>query len=300
MVDIATAITTISGTEYNFILPAANGNADASNASATSSIGKLKTATDALDEGFAAKLQLIVVGHTGSTSSAKTGTAQHNYGPMEYVLMRSGLSLPCELMAAEAGRRARMEAIDPAVNAINTTYKATLYPPADLVAGALTPVQVEDLLQSGVTPITYTSTGTPRVSRPISTYFKNDAGNADGRLLDVSRTAGTYAYARDIAQFLQDEFKGAKLGPDLTAEDDPPPAGVVEPRDIKAAIATRTRNFWIPQGVIQGPAFEQALADGTLIVRVNPSNESQADIVIPEKILPPLAKLSTVVQHVGT
>ncbi len=295
---VVNALTLISGQEYAFILNASNGNTDSGAASATSSVGRIKTHVEGLDEGFSAKLQQIVQGLTGSLSNAKTGAAQHNFGPLQYILMANGLSLPCEVGAAEAGARAREESIDPAVNRINMVYKATLYPPSSLVSGALTEAQVEDGLQSGVTPVTYTSTGTPRPSRPITTYWKDTASNADGRLLDTSRISGTYAVARDLRSALPAEFPNAKLSRDLVPGDEPPPAGVVEERDVKAFVTTRMR-FWVSQGVVQRASFNNALANGQFLVRVNPSDPAQCDIVLPFGIVPPLAKFSLVVQHVG-
>jgi len=298
---IDNVLTLASGTEYAYIIPAANGNADAAEASATSSIGKLKTATDANDEGFNALLQQVVVGITGALAGAKTGTSQHNYGPMQYIFMRSGQSLPCELAAAEAGARAYAEAIDPAVNRINAPYKATLYPPTVLTTGKLTPAQVEDALQSGVTPVTYTSTGSPRPSRPITTYWKTaSSGAADPRLLDTSRITGTYAVARDLRSAIPQEFDQVKFSADLVPGDDPPPAGVVEVRDVKGFVQSRVGGFWVSSGVVDRAAFLQAVADGTVLVRQNPSDSAQCDIVLPIKIVPPLAKFSFVVQHVGT
>lgn len=295
---VDTAIATASGTEYAYICPVANGNADAANASATSGIGKIKTQVDGADSGFNSKLQQIVVGLTGSLSSAKTGAAQHNFGPLQYVLMANGLSLPAEVCGAEAGARAFAEAIDPAANRINTPYTATLYPPASLVSGALTEAQVEDALQSGVTPITYTSSGQPRPARPITTYWKDASANPDGRLLDTSRITGTFAVARDFRSALPAQFPNAKLSRDLLPGDDPPPAGVIEERNVRAFVKTRMA-FWVSQGVVQRQSFDLAQANGTFLVRVNPSDPSQCDVVLPFGIVPPLAKFSLVVQHTG-
>jgi phage tail sheath gpL-like len=293
--DFATALTTISGQEYDYIL-LITGNTDAGAASATSNVGKAKTKVDSLNLGFDAKLQQIVVGLTSTLSNAKTGAAQHDYGPLAYTFCNKGQSLPAEFGGAEVGARLRDVGIDPAANRINTPYKAQLFGAADLVADSLTPTQVEDALQSGVTPVTYTAQGVCRVSRPITTYFKDTSGNPDDRILDQSRVDGTYTVAKDLRVALPQEFPNSKLSPDLAAGADPLPEGVTEVRDVKAFVIQRLK-FWVKRGVVQSARLQAAIDNGTLIVRVNPSDESQCDIVLPIRIVPPLAKFSLVVQR---
>lgn len=293
---LTTALSTIAGREYDIIIPCLS-NTDVDAASATSGPGRLKTHIQNLDHGFSAKLQQGVIGATGSLSATKTGAAQHDFGPFEYIFCNAARSLPCEFAGAEAGARLRDEAIDPAANRIGTLYRAVLYGARDLVANTLTEAQVEDALQSGVTPVTYTANGEERVSRPITTYFKDTAGNPDDRILDVSRVTGTYAVAKDLRSALPAEFPHAKLSADLPPGDDALPEGVIEVRDVRAFVIARLR-FWQQRGVIRRDKLDAAIADGTLIVRVNPSDASQCDIVLPLSIVPPLAKFSVVVQKV--
>ena len=293
----ATLLTNVQKTEYGKIL-LCTGNTSAALASATSDVGRVKTHIDTYATGRAALLQELVVGLTGTASAAKTGSAQHNYGPLQYVLMRAGLSLPCELGAAEVGARIREELLDPAANRIGMLYKATLYGPTDLNADKLTDPEIEDLLQSGITPVDYDSSGNPFPSRPITTYFKDGSANADDRILDTSRVAGTYAIARDFRSFLPAQFPGAKLSADLLPGEEPLPAGVIEVRDVKSACAGRM-NYWTGRGVAMRDKWDAAVAGGAFVVRVNPTDKSQCDIVIPVGIVPPLAKFSLVVNHTG-
>lgn len=290
----STALTLVSGIEYDFILSCVS-NADANEASATSNPGRVKTHINALDEGLEAKLQQQVVGVTGTISGVKTGAAQHLHGPTEYVFCQAARSLPCELGGAEVGRRLRMEAIDPAINAIKTAYQATLYGAADLVTDALTGTELEDLLQSGVAPVVYDSTGAMLISRPITTYWKDSGGAADDRILDVSQVSGAYAVAKDLRAAIPQEFPNKKLSKDLAPGDDDPPPDMVQERDVKIFIISRLR-YWQSRGVVRGDKLTQAIANGTLIVRVNPSDASQCDIVVPIWIFKPLAKFSLVVQ----
>jgi phage tail sheath gpL-like len=286
----------ISGKEYDLILPVVS-NDDAAAASATSGPGRVKTHLNTHATGFSAKLQQAVVGLTATLSAAKVGAGQHDFGPMEYVHANKARSLGCEFAGAEVGARLREESVDPAVNRINTTYLASLYLARDLGADALTDAQVEDALQSGVTPVTFTSSSEPRVARPITTHWKDDAGNPDDRLLDVSRVSGIYAVAKDLRVALPQQFRGAKLSKDLPPGDDELPPGVVEERDVKAFVISRCR-FWQKQGVVRRDKLDEAIAGGTLIVRVNPSDPSQCDIVL-LAIVPPLAKFSLVVQKIA-
>lgn len=292
-----TALTTVSGQEYDFIL-FCTGNTDAKLASATSGPGRLKTHIDGLDSGANAKLQQGIVGTTGAISGTKTGTGQHNAGFLQYIHCEAGQSLPCEFAGAEMGQRVRERLLDPAANRINLPYIATLYGAADLIADKLTDVELEDALFCGVTTVNYDATNQMGPARPITTYHKDGSSNPDDRLLDTSRVDGIYDISKDLRAALPREFPQAKLSADLVVGDDPLPEGIVEVRDVKAFVNTRIR-YWISRGVVIRAKYEEALAGGTFIVRVNPTDASQCDLVLPLGIVPPLAKFSLVVQHVG-
>lgn len=290
----ANALSLVAGIEYDFILSCVS-NTDAAAASNSSNPSRVRTHINTYDEGLEAHLQQQVVGLSGTTTQAKTGAAQQLHGPTQYVLWCAAQSLPCEIGGAELGRRLRMEAIDSAVNAINTVYAATLFGPADPIGDALTATEREDLLQSGVTPIIPDSTGTPKVYRPITTYWKDGNGAADDRILDVSQVSGAYTVAKDLRTAIPQEFPGKKLSPDLEPGADDPPADVVQVRDVKIFVIARLR-LWQSRGVVRGDKLTLAIANGELLVRVNPSDESQCDIVVPIWVFKPLAKFSLVVQ----
>ena len=291
----AAVLSLISGKEYDLILAVVS-NADAAAASATSGPGRVKTHITTYSTGFSARLQQAVVGVTGTLSAAKAGAAQHDSGYLEYVFCQAGRSLPCEWAGAEAGARLREEQPDPNVNRMRAGYRATLYGASDLVADALTDAELEDALQSGLAPIAYDATGAPLMVRPVTTYFKDGSGNPDDRILDVGRPTGLFAVAKDLRSALPQQFPKAKLIPDLTPGDDDPPEGVIEERDVKAFVIARLR-FWVKKGVVRQDKLEAAIADGSFIVRVNPSDASQCDIVLPLKIIAPLAKFSLVVNQ---
>lgn len=293
--DLANVISLIAGKEYDIIVPCLS-NTDVATASATSGPGKLKTDLNLRSSGFTAKLQQAVFGHSAALSAVKTGTAQHNFEYFEYAYCLQGESLPCEFAAAEAGARLRDEAIDPAVNRINKAYKARLFGAADLSQDEPTDTEIEDALQNGVTILTYTAAKELRPSRPITTYFKDASGNADDRVLDTSRVTGTFFVAKDLRVQLPREFEGAKLSRDLLPGEDEPPEGVTQEKDVKAFIDARVR-FSISRGIVRKDLYEQALALGTFICKVDPSDPSQLDIVLPLTIVPPLAKFSLVVHH---
>lgn len=287
--DFSDSLDAVKLNEYHLIVPCVS-NADAAAASATSNIGRIKTHIDAYDTGMGARLQQCVVGHTGAPAATKTGTGQHNYEYIQYVAARGFASLPCELAGAEAGARLRDEAVDPAVNRIQKNYQATLYPSHDLPTNAYTAVESEDLLQTGVTPVTYDTSGNPRPDRPVTSYHKDGSGNPDDRVTDVSRASGVIAVARDLRVFLPSEFQGAKIVESFEEGDDAPD-GVIEIREVKEAIEGRM-DFWIKRGVVTGAAWKAAVADGSFICRINPSDETQVDLYVPTKIVRPLAKFS--------
>jgi phage tail sheath gpL-like len=289
VMDITTAIAAIATTQYDLILLCAS-NADAILASSTGAVGKLVTHVNGHLSGFGALLQQIVVGVTGTLANAKVGPSQHNFGPMEYVFCRSGRSLPFEWGGAEVGARLREEAFDVNVNRsnrIDMPYFATLYGPADLTTGALTPTELEDGLQSGLSCMTFTVAGKPFVSIPRTTYWKDTDGNPDRRLVFVSQVTGLYAVAADLRSYLPQRFPGAKLTPDIAEGDDDLPPNVVDESTVKAVIIARLRE-WQRIGVVRRDRLDAAIADGTLRVQVNSINSSKLDIQIPLSIIPPL------------
>jgi phage tail sheath gpL-like len=293
-----TFLSTISLTEYDLIVPCV-GNTDVIIASTAGTIGKLKTQIAAAQTGASAKLQQVVVGCTDTVSNSKLGPNQHNFGPMQYVECLAGESLPCEWAAAEAGARMRERALKPNFNRIHQLYKATLYPPTNRLTYTLTDVEVEDLLWHGVTPVIYDSSGNPMPARPITTYFKDSGGGADDRVLDTARVDSIYDISKDIRTALPREFPNANLSEDLIPGDDPLPEGVVEVRDIKSYVSKNRIGYWIGRGVVIKSKWELAESGGQYIVRVNPTDPCQCDLVIPLGIVPPLAKFSVVINHVG-
>lgn len=292
--DISTALGTIAGREYDFILCVVGGNTDTDTAGSTSCPSRVATHIETYQSGANAKLQQGIFGVTGTLANAKTGTAYQNDVNLQFKLMRGGLSLPAEVGGAELGRRLRMEADDPTVNANGEPYKAILYPPANLVTGALTDIEREDAYQSGVDPMVYNTSGTPLCDRPITTYFKDSAGNADDRCLDVAVPSGTYRFAKRIRVTIPQEFKGAKLSANLVPGDDPLPPGTVEVREIQEFVIGELKVF-VGEGWFDQTFINAAIANGEVIARVNPANRNQADLVIPTRVSAAYLKTSAVV-----
>lgn len=290
--DLTIALSLIAGREYDKIIPGLS-NADVT---AGTNTGRIRTHVIALGAGASAKLQSWIAGHTATIANAKTASAALNHELGQAVYCQQAQSLPVEWACAEAGARMREIAIDPAVNRIQARYLAELYGPTDRVADELNTSEVEDLLQSGVTPVTFDSTGTPRPDRPITTYFLTETSAPDDRVLDTSVVDGTFAVARDLRSFLPAEFPQQKILPAMPQGEDLPD-GVITVSEIKLAIDSRVQGFWIPRGVVRGDRWRAARDAGTFIVRVNPSDNTQVDVVTPFAIVPPLAKFSLVVQH---
>lgn len=55
--------------------------------------------------------------------------------------------------------------------------------------------------------------------------------------------------------------------------------------------------FFVQEGILDASRTKTAIANGEFLVRVNPSDPSQCDVVIPERIVAPLAKFSVVVNR---
>jgi phage tail sheath gpL-like len=294
--DFTTALNTISGTQYDFILLCVS-NADADSSSATSNPGRAKTKVNSLNTGLLAKLQRVYLGATGALSAAKTGAIGRNDPVFEFPMCINGQGLPCELGATEMGDAMASVAIDPAANRIGNTLE-NFFGSANLVADTPTGANIEDALGNGVSIVSYNAQGTPIIVRPISTHSQDSGGNPDRRAFDMSGTHGMYAVGNDIKVALPTRFPKAKLSKNLAADADPLPAGVVEERDILAFLVERLR-FWQAKGVVRKDLLDLAIANGTIIVQVDGTDSTQVDIVIPLGIFPPLAKFGVYMQKVA-
>lgn len=297
--DLTNALAAIAGEEYHYIVPCLS-NTDVANVASANNLSKIKTHIDAYNTGKDAKLQQCVVGYTGTVAlaiaSAPHSNSIGNSEKFEMLLCINGRSLPGVWAGREAGGRLAAVSLDPAANRIGELLDGCVGA-YDKIADKPTAAEIESALGNGVSLVSYTAQGLEELVRPVTTHSQDAAGGPDRRLLDVQNVDATYIVARDLRSSMWTEFKGAKITEDVPAGEDPPPAGVVEERDIKA-FATSRLQFWARDGVINRAALEAAIADGTLIVQVNASDATQVDCVLPFEIIQPLAKLGVVVQRV--
>jgi phage tail sheath gpL-like len=283
--DFTTALATIAGREYDFIGVCLS-NADV--VSTSGNFSRLDTHVTGIDEGPAAKLQQGVAGHTLTRTGAAVSSAARNEQQLELINLQNALSLPCEIMGDEIG--GRMQGVALKISANRIGEEMLVYGATDPVANDPTTAQSDAALLAGLSIGGYTANGTPKLIRAITTYTATPTG-AQVLPTDCNEIDAIYQYAKDLRASLPVEFAGAKVTKDLVEGDEDLPEGVVEERDIKAFIVARTKNFWIPKGVIDGTHFSEQLAGGKLIVKVNATDETQVDIFIPAKPFKNLAKM---------
>lgn len=295
--DFSTLLSNATGVEYHYIVPCLS-NADAQDAGGTSNPARIETHINSLNSGLLAKLQQAIYASTGTIALAKTGAIARNEGTFEHVDAVNAQSLPSEIAAREAGGRLAAISLDPAANRIGEVLDG-IFGSEDVIADRPTLAESEDALGNGVAIVSYTANGDPVIARPITTYSQDSTGAPDRRLLDVQNVDATYIVIRDIRDALPQEFPNAKISKDVLAGEEPPPEGVVEERDVRSFVIGRLR-FWARRGVVQTARLEEAIEDGSLIVRVNPSDETQVDLVLPFKIVQPLAKFGVVGQRLAS
>ena len=286
-----TALSTISRTEYDFII-ACLSNTDASLASA-GNVAKLKTHINTYNTGRNSKLQRCVIGFTNASATAKTGTVPNNDPTFQFIHCISALSLPCELAGAECGSRMKAISLDPAANRIGHRLLG-IYGAADLVTSTPSDATIEDEQWYGLSIISYNASGECVVVNPITGHCQTSTGEPDDRCLYTSEIDGAYAVAKDLRSAIPTEFDGAKLSPDQTAEEadaDPLPAGVITPTDVKTFLLARL-GYWKRRGVVRGDKLAESVANGKLVVAVDATNDAQLDVVLPLAIFKPLAKFS--------
>ena len=287
-----TALGTIATTQYRLIVGCFS-NADAVSTATSSNAERLRDHIQLYDEGLGALLQIGICGLTGSLANAKTSAIDRNAEQMTAIEGLNFQSLPCELAGADAGDQLKWHEIRANYNRINNRLFG-LVGSKDPVGDKLSQVELEDLLNNGVSPLNYaTGSGDIFVVRPITTHSL-DGSNPDYRALDLPDVHGLYSIAEDLRTALPQEFANASISPDLAAGADPLPAGVVEIRDVKAWTVARLRT-WVRLGVVDGVKLAAAIADGSLIVEISSGDPSQVNLFLPLDILAPLAKFSLVV-----
>jgi phage tail sheath gpL-like len=294
--DFTTILAAAAGEEFAYIGLCLS-NVDAELTTTSANAYRAKTHVGNYNTGLNASLQQVVVAATRTQAAAKAAAVALNTGVIQYVHCVNGRSLPCEFMGREIGGRVASESIDPASNRIGEEFDG-VYASANPTADKLTPAQSEDAIGNGLSAISYNAVGTPIMVRPITTYSVDSGGAADRRLLDVQNVSATYAVVRDMRGALPAEFPKAKIQRDSLPTEDPPPKNVIEERDVKAFVISRLR-FWQREGVIQGATLDEVIADGSLSVNVNASDATQVDIVMPMRIIQPLAKFGVVAQRLA-
>ena len=300
--DFTTALQTVQGQAFTLI-GLATSNADAQASGSSTNPARLENHIDSLDQGLLAKLQYGVVASTGSDAASKTGATARNSEVMTHVQARNAESLPCEMMAAEIGDFMRRLRTDRNPNRTLTKYKG-VRGSADIVADNPTEAEAADLLNNGVSACGYNAVGDLVQLRPVTMRSVDDFGNPDKRVFDSNEVLALYGYAAGLRTTLQQTYQGEgdnkpKIARDRKAGDKRLPKNVVEERDLRATIISETVGFWVPEGVIDGEQFEQAVADGTLKVEVNATDETQVDIFVPAKALKVLAKIGLFVAKDG-
>lgn len=292
----ATALSTVSTTEYARIVPCLS-NADAADTSSSSNGERLSNHLTNFGQGNGALLQVGVIGVTGTTSNAKAGAIDRNNPAMQYVLGRNWDDLPCELAAAEAGDALQFITRERAnFNRIGNRHE--LYGPRDIVANKLSATEIEDLLNNGVSPLDIdVLTGMPFLVEPITTH-STSSGAPDYRAYHLSDTDAMFQIFRGLRTSTPIEFANASISPDLPAGADPLPKGVVEVRDVLAFIISQLR-IQVRNGVASGVALDASIANGQLSVEIDSVDTSQVNIFVPTSIIKPLAKFGLVAAKVA-
>lgn len=291
---VVNALSLVVQREYRIILPCTS-NADAATASATATLGRIKTHITGHNEGVGALLQTAHSACTDSLTNAKAMTNQHDFELFSHTLARGGLSLPCEWAGAIVGAYGREIRTDPNHNFIHTAFVARLYGSPVIDADALTAAECEDALANGVSYVSYNARKEPRMERPITTYFKDSDGQPDDRVLDIGKPFGALAVAADLRTETSRAWKNKKLAKSLPKGSTPIPPNIVTESAAQTFIIGRIRSRWCSAGVILETALDEAIADGSLVIQVDPIDDTQLDTYLPLRIVPIFAKHSIVI-----
>lgn len=295
--DYATALSTVQGREYDYIMVCGS-NADV--VSATGLSVDIADHINGLNTGLGALLQQGIIGSSASIASCKTATAALNDQVMELKTMVNAEALPCQVAGDELGDRMAQRRLKSSANRIGRDI---------LVAGSSDPVadnptltESDDALSHGVSLAGYNDAGQPRTLRAVTTYHET-AGGSSVLCTDCNEIDAMYDVAKDLRAFLPQEYPGVKVVQSPTEPSDTPedelPEDVVETRVIRGSIISRIENYWVPKGVINRDHFREVVADGSLAVNVNDTDETQVDIYIPLKPFKNLAKFGVYMRKAG-
>jgi phage tail sheath gpL-like len=292
---LTTVLALVATRKYRRIVPCCS-NSDAESASSTSGPGRVETHIDTLETGNEAKLQVGVIGHTGTIANVKAGAIAKNNEAMQYVFGQTFEGLPCELAGAEAGDALKFVTQRANFNRIGNVLD--VLGPADPVGEKPTAAEVEDLLSNGVTPLNIQPlTGEIYVVRPITTHSLNGS-TPDYRAFDMSDTDGMYSVVEDLQATLPQEFANCSITEDLPPGVNRLPPGVVERKDVEAFVLNRLGKQ-VDLGVVDSNRLDQSIAAGELIVQINSTDPTQVDIFLPAKIVKPLAKFGLTASKVA-
>lgn len=294
--DITNVLNAAAGKEYHFVAICTS-NTDA-NLGTTSNVSRTKTKIGTINSGLNAKLEQFVVASTGALSAAKTGAIFANTPLGHHINCVNGRSLPSELVGHQVGSRSAAIKLDPAANRIGDPLDG-IFGSANTLADNPSLPTSEDALGNGVSIVAYDASTAPYMVRPITTYSLDASGGADRRCLDLQNVDGFYIVLRDIRDNIAREFPNAKIVRDPPADaDSDDDTNVVEERDVRGWVSQRLR-FWAKKGVLLKSKVEEVIADGSLIVQVDASDDQQVDIVVPYKIVPGLAKFGIVANRIS-
>jgi phage tail sheath gpL-like len=296
--DYATVLALVAGREYDYILPCGS-NADV--ISTTGVLADLSDHINGLNTGLGAKLQQGIAGCTGTIANSKTATAALNDQTMEFKTAVSAEAMPCQIAGDELGDRMALRRIYSSRNRIGNLVEVP--GSADPVGdNPVAPTETDDALSHGVSLVGYKDSGQPYTIRAVTTY-QETAGGSAVLCTDCNEIDAMYDVAKDLRAFLPQEYANCKVVESpATATDTPQdqlPEGVVETRVIRGSIISRIENFWVPKGSINGDHFAEVVADGSLAVHVNDTDETQVDIYIPLKPFKNLAKFGVYMKKAG-
>lgn len=297
--DYSTALSSIQGKEYARILPCLS-NADVANVSTKNNFGETVDHIDLYNTGLNAFLQEATCGLT-TTIAAGVAASVHANGASnsqigEMITCVNARGLPAELAGAEVGGWLAATSLDPAANRIGEDF-SDFIGAVDIAADRPSVSQSEQALGGGLSLVSYTAQDQEVLVRAVTTHSQTATGAPDRRLLDIQNVSAAYVVCRDIRDSLPLEFPNAKITPNTPPGEDLPPEGVIEERDVEAFVITRLRT-WQVRGVVTQASLDAAIADGTLIVKVDDDDPTQVNLVIPFSIVQPLAKFGVVGQRV--
>lgn len=281
-ISYTTALATIAGTDYDYIVPCVQLDAP---------LDALMAQVNTLAEPSTGFRQKVIVGTCLTPSAATTLAASQNHA-RERICNSEENPEPCWLVGATvAAVMSKNEVSDPAYNFDSFGTKSGQAFPLQRPyndSAIPTTTEIKSMLNNGVTAIGVSQGGQPYIVRSVTSYHKNGS-NFDYRVRDSSVVTVADAHTDNLVASLASS-PWTKITTDPSNPSKQPRAEFATPNRVKAAVESEVNSSvdrgWLDPGKLADMIDAiQCGADPTVTSRMNISNPVYSAVMLHQHAL---------------